>query len=193
MTLYRTQLKQAQGGGDWVNLIKYSNIFYFEAASSLDAANRGVELWALLKTSMREHCYCSSVYATDLTVGTTDYAEVPVPTGSQRATRVTGSGQQAYNPALCMRVDMTIQSSRPSRKFIRGGWIEGDVLNGGSQFDASVNGWSNASWSAILTEFGDDMRDVDGQALIGAIVLGGTIRRLGRDARSDVPIPPALG
>lgn len=193
MAVYAVQLRQAQGGGSYPNAFKYSNVFYVNEDSAASAAANGLIIWNAMKAAMFESAYCYSIYATDLVPATTNYAQVPVPTEDQRGLLAPAGGSLTYNPIVCGRVDLLVPSSRPSRKFVRGGYATDVIANGGRSFVGTYALELQDAFNQILLDTGGQLCDVDGQPVSAALMVGVTTRELGREAFSDVPTPPPFG
>lgn len=193
MAVYAVQLRQAFGGGTLPYAYKFSNVFYVNEPSAAEAATQGLTIWNEMKAAVFEGVYCSSIYATDLVPATTNYYQVPVPVEDQRGLLAYPGGTDIYNPIVCARVDLLVNSSRPSRKFHRGGYETSVFANGGRAFIGTYLTTLQAAYTDIITETGGSLCDVDGQLVTAALALGVTTRELGREAFSDVPTPPAFG
>lgn len=193
MAVFAVQLRQAQGGGAYPNSFKYSNVFYVNEPTAADAAADGLIIWGAMRAAIFESAYCYSIYATDLVPGTANYYQMAVPAGSQRGLLVPIAGAQTYNPIVCGRVDLLVPNSRPSRKFVRGGYATDVMANGGRAFVGTYQLLLQEAFDQILIDTGGQLCDVDGQPVSGTQTLGVTTRELGREAFSDVPTPPAFG
>lgn len=193
MAVYAVQLRQAFGGGTLPFAYKWSNVFYTNEDSAFSAASVGLLIWNAMKAACFEGTYCSSIYATDLVPATTNYAQIPVPVEDQRGTLAYPGATDIYNPIVCARVDLLVNSSRPSRKFHRGGYETSVFANGGRAFIGTYLTTLQGAYTQILVDTDFGLCDVDGQAVTAALALGVTTRELGREAFSDVPTPPPFG
>jgi hypothetical protein len=193
MAVYAVQLRQAHGGGGHPHNFKYSNVFYVNEDSALSAANTGLLIWNAMKAAMFEWAYCYSIYATDLVPATTNYAQVPVPSEDQRGLLSYSGTPFVVHPIICARVDLLVNSSRPSRKFVRGGYASDVFNNGGVTFVGTYLTLLQNAFAQILIDTGGSLVDVDGQGVTAPQVLGVTTRELGREAYNDLPTPPAFG
>lgn len=193
MAVYAVQLRQAQGGGAYPNAFKYSNVFYVNEATAFDAAANGLIIWMAMREAMFESAYCASIYATDLVPSTANYYHLPVPVGDQRGVLAPTGGAITTHPTVCGRVDLIVPSSRPSRKFVRGGYATDVFANGMRAFVGSYLLQLQDAFEAIITNTGGQLCDVDGQAVSTAIAMGVTTHQLGAEAFNDVPTPPSFG
>jgi hypothetical protein len=193
MTRFAVQLRQAQGGPSWPHKIKYSNVYFCEAANAPAAAEMGRQIWLHLRQCHRVLCFCYQIYATDLVKNTTNYVIEPITPGEQRGTVGNSTPGEAYNPHVCQRVDLLIGASRPSRKFHRGGFIEADVEDGGLALIGTFQSAFSTAYAAIDADSSINIVDVDGQIHIGTSVLGLTIKKLSKMSHTDVPTGPAFG
>lgn len=193
MAVFAVQLRQAQGGGSYPNAFKYSNVFYVNEPTAADAAADGLIIWNAMKAAIFESAYCYSIYATDLLPNTPNYYQLPVPSGDQRGDLAPVGGAQTYHPIVCARVDLLVPNSRPSRKFVRGGYATDVMANGGRAFVGTYQTLLQDAFNQILIDTGGQLCDIDGQAVAGMQVIGVTTRELGAEAFSDVPTPPSFG
>lgn len=185
MTLFRVQLRQAIDGS--VADYKWSNTWYVDAPSVSEAASIGSAMWAeYLRTAAIEAAFCYEIYATDLNPLSSTYFLYSPPAGDQPGT-IVATGD-LYIPDAVVRVDLTVASSRPSRKFHRPPLWEAVVDNGRSLGTSILSAVTNA-YNGVLSEF--PVRDESGNSFTSVSVRGLTIRRLGRDAYNDVPDAPA--
>jgi hypothetical protein len=88
-----------------------------------------------------------------------------------------------------MRVNLNVPNSRPSRKFHRVPFGEGEVVQGLTVTSGMLNA-INASYQDIFTDI-SALRDESGNTFTSVAPDALTTRRLGRDARNDVPPTPA--
>ena len=193
MAVYAVQLRQAQGGGSWPNVFKYSNVFYVNEDSAASAAANGLLIWNAIKESYFQEAYCYSIYATDLVPATTNYAQVPVPSGDQRGSLVHSGTPFVTHPIICARIDLLVPSSRPSRKFMRGAFASDCFANGNTAFIGTYLTTLETAWDQMITDLGGQLCDVDGQGVTAPQVVGVTTREFGREAYNDLPTPPSFG
>lgn len=193
MAVFAVQLRQAQGGGGYPNSFKYSNVFYVNEPTAADAAADGQIIWMAMREAMFESAYCASVYATDLVPGTANYYHLPIPVGDQRGVLAPVGGSLTVHPIVCGRVDLIVPSSRPSRKFVRGGYATDVFANGMRAFVGTYLLALQDAFEAIITNTGGQLCDVDGQPVVAAIAMGVTTHELGAEAFNDVPTPPSFG
>lgn len=186
MPLYSVQQRLATRVPD---PLKWSYVWFGLFNSPLEAALVGRDMWVnLLRTCHHVDAFCYEVYATDQVAATTSYAIVPVPEGQSRGA-LTGGGEPVplWN---AVRVDMFVQGSRPSRKFLRPPMKEGYIT--------TTNGLAPTLVAAIrdvITAITGDLRwrDESGQVLEGVGPVRLTSRRLGRLAGFNVPEAPPVG
>lgn len=193
MALHRVITRLAAGGGTFPDAYKWSYVWYMEAADPASAALAGATLWvAHLRKGHNEYAYCYEVYASDLVQSTTLFTTLGVTPAVQRGLFDAPTEFEAYNPSIVVRVDLNVTSGRPSRKFHRVPLLEGDVGSGGRAI-------SNGALTAAINEAYEEvvafpgLRDESGNTFSGWSIQGLTTRRLGRDARNDLPSPPSFG
>jgi hypothetical protein len=172
-----------------VGFRKWRTTFYLDTGTAEAAANQLIDDWTnTLRNHVRESVYAYQVYATDLLPVTADYAIIPIDEGFQRGNVPTPS--ELYGIEYCLAVNLTVPASRPSRKFWRAGYCESDYSDGV---------FNNAT---LASDIADDFntiissglyRDVDGESWTSVLVVKPSIRRLGRTAAFDVPVPPPVG
>lgn len=188
MAVFKVALRKAVGAPF---TRKWSNTYYVDAGTHLEAAGLGVNLWNLGESLFHsEGVFCYEVYANS----TFDPPGSPglvqaIPAGDQRGALTGWNPAQALPLFNVVRVDFATFESRPSRKFYRLGLQETSI----------ENGQLLAAYNTLIQETCEDMAafpytvDVDGQSWFGATVKGITSRRLGRDSGVDVPVGPAFG
>ena len=193
MPLFKTSLRLAtdQPG---IPARKWSNTFYLETNSVIDAANRVRDGWIqYLRGAARQRVYAYEVYATDLNAATETFAVLPIAPGSQRGIIIDpAGGLQPYLPKACAAVTLSVLGSRPSRKFWRPGFLEDDIIDGVQIQPALVTLITNQFAQFIDGLFGA-LVDPDVQEIAGVSKIRLTTREFGREATADVPAPPALG
>lgn len=191
MTLYQCSLRQSSDKPGTVPR-KWSNTFFIDAASAVQAAAAMVGLWqGYLRNACFNRVFAYEVYATDLAQGTDDYAIQAIPAGSQRGTLDDG-GMEAYLAKACLAVTLSVTGSRPSRKFWRVGLTEGMVINGVS-VDLAIVEEIRDAWALLFLEQDGVLRDPDGQPLTGVQSIRLTTREFGRESTNLVPTPPPFG
>lgn len=193
MALFRVLTRMAAGGGTMPDAYKWSYIWYVEAADPAAAAAVGVDLWnESLAGCHNEYAYCYEIYASDLIESTSLYTVEAIPSGDQRGTLNTGGAGDFYNPNVVARVELNVAGGRPSRKYVRIPLIESWVANGGRNIGLTSvqTALETAFASAIATP---GLRDESGNSFSGITYKGLTIRRLGKNARNDLPTPPSFG
>jgi hypothetical protein len=194
MSLYKTQLRQAIGGGLSPDAYKYSNTLHIEAANVEAAAVKMAELWTAHMVAWNSvFCYAYEVYATDLVLHTTNFTTLPITPSLQRGHFNQGDIQSnLYASGIAYRLDLTVPSGFASRKWLRFGMIESDVAPGGHNLsNATIENALLAGWAAIVAD--DSVRDESGHHFSGVASHGLQNKRLGKFARYQIPPPPPFG
>lgn len=188
MAIFSVNLRQSWDQNQGVQR-KWSNVFFFEAPSSVAAAAAGVGLWTgFLRNAVRTSVFCYEVYATSLLEGDDEYTVQTMTPGLERGTLVVPTGE-AYDPTVCIAVTIRASSGRPSRKYWRPGLKESDVVAGSSIVPALV-AQVEAAFNAALDA--TPLVDPDGQALSSPVLARYSRRKFGRESVEGVPAVPTL-
>lgn len=195
MAIYRCTLRQAIGGGTSPDAYKWSNVWYIDAADVAAAASQMATVWEdILRTTCSVMVYAYEVYASDLLPESVDFTTLAIAPAVQRGTSSgpTGDGTDLYNPNIVLRIDLGVAGGYASRKWVRVGLNEVAVAPGGLIM-------SNTTWQAGIIAAYDDVTEVSGMVdesgnpFTGASLIGLRVKRLGKFARFELPIPPAFG
>lgn len=191
MALYRVLTRLAAGGSGFPDAYKWSYVWYCEASTAVDAANWGASLWVdHMRGAHTNYAYCYEVYASDLVPNTTNYTVLAMAAGVQRATGGSPSSE-LYLTDTAIRVELTVSGGRPSRKYWRPPLFEEQVGPGGRTVSAGVLTTLNAALTGITND--PDIRDESGNLFTGYVIKSVSTRRLGKFARTALPLPPAFG
>jgi len=187
MPLYQVNLRLAVN--ETAYAFKWSNTFYVDVANALAAAYQGHAIWDnAWRTVHASIAFCYETYATSATEGDADYAIVahPVAANMFGGQAISGDLMPPWNVA---RLDMNVVGSRPSRKFIRAPWSEGNI-----QFDNLTGSAATAvgAVGGLLAALGTPIRDESGGTVTSYSPTGATSRRLGKWAYTGVPSKPIL-
>jgi len=190
MALYKIALRFSNDNAS-ARRVKWSNVFYRNVDTAVLAANSGITAWTNhLNQAARRSVFCYEVYASSVTEGDSDYVVLAVPPGDQRALGPVPVGAQQYQLNSCLAVNLPVSGSRPSRKFWRPGLFESDVENGTEVITSLVSA-IQSSFNSMLA--GSAWLDPDGQAVLPAVTVKFTQRKLGRLAGFNLPTVPAQG
>lgn len=164
---------------------KWSNVWYLNQPTVLEAAQGGQSLMARMLPALSENAYCYEIYASDLAEGTSVFVNFAPTVSLLGEWPVTG---ELYNAAIVYRFSLNVPSSRPSRKFWRVPFHEGDIdsLNIASGLTLAL---SNAL-DDVFDDIGSAIRDESDNLFTGYVLDGLTVKKLGRTARVDVPPNP---
>ena len=186
MALYRVVLRLAFN--EALGAFKWSNVFYTDQATPLAAAAWGIDLWDdAWRLAHSNLTFCYEVYASDLVLDTDNYITLSHGLNPNIFGAKSPSGElmPSWNVA---RMDLSTPAGRPSRKFIRSPWGEGDIV-----FDsfgtAAQTALQNAG-TALFTLGG--AFDEDGQPFTGFTLRGVSNKRLGKLASLGVPSKPIV-
>lgn len=187
MPLYQTNIRIAVNESAYA--FKWSNTFYVDVANALAAAYQGLAIWDnAWRTVHASVAFCYEVYATSVTEGDADYAIVshPVAANIFGGQAVSGDLMPPFN---VVRLDMNVVGSRPSRKFIRAPWSEGNI-----QFDSLTGTAATAvgNVGSLLSALATPIRDESGNTVSSYTQKGVTSRRLGKWAYTSVPTKPVV-
>lgn len=183
MPLHRVTIRKAISGSSGLNF-KWSNVYYVEATGPTNAVGIGSGIWTRERNFHHTDTFCYQIYASDLVPNTINFA-YGAPTAALQFGTYAGAGEW-YTDFTCVRVDLFVPNSRSSRKFYRPPFREGDIANGLTLAPAFL---------AALTTGMDqiralpELRDESGNPITGWANMGITSKRLGRDARHDIPSP----
>lgn len=191
--LFAVSTRMAFGGGTLPDQYKWSNKWFIEADTVSDAADAGMALWVdNVRDAHNEACYCYEIYATDADPESSLYEVRAVEAGNQRGTLFGTTGTEYYNPAICVRMNLNVAGSRPSRKFLRIGLQEAWMGDGGRAISASGVTSALNTLAGLLASF-TSLRDESGNVFSSVAYDGVTVRKLGKLARFELPTPPAFG
>lgn len=194
MTLYRATLRQACGGGTVPDAYKWSNIFYINTSSAIFAAEIMSDFWTdTMRPAFSVVNYAYEVYVSDLAPETTNFTTLAIDPGNQRGTYTPAeSSNNLYTSAVAYRVDINVPGGYASRKWFRWGLCESVVAPGGHDLN-------DASWMVAINVMvaslaaSTTIRDESGNAFSGYTLRGIHGKRLGKNARNNLPTPPAFG
>lgn len=189
MALYQTALRMSHDMAGTTRR-KWSNVFFFDAPNAEAAAAAGIGLWSgYLRAAAAFDIFCYEVYATSLAALDEDYAVQTMTVGLERGQLPLGAGEP-YDFTVCASVTIRASSGRPSRKFWRPGFREGDIVGGQTINSSLVTAIEAAFNDALLNT---PLVDPDGQALQAPVVVRYSRRKLGRESAENLPSPPAVG
>lgn len=193
MTLYRGTMRLAidRNGAP---LYKWSNVWYVESPNPGVAAEQLAAFWLDVAPAYRPNVFCYEIYVTDRNATTDHYTILPIPLGQQRGTYGSAiTGDILYNPNVCAALTINVIGSRPSRKFIRAGFSEGDIADNGRRLDPEFADRIRTFYNTAIANRNGSLGDPDGQQLLPFTSLKLTTRRLGKQAFIDLPAGPAMG
>lgn len=168
---------------------KWSYTWYTDDMAPQGAAQQGVTAWTTyLRNFHRVNCYCYQVYASSVLEGDINFS-MAAPVSNMRRGALGNEGDPLPN-FTTLRIDLNVDGSRPSRKFLRIPLGAQDVESGvftnttlGTAILANMQGMLDTQ----------EWVDPQGSLLTGVTLFGITSRRVGRDAYNDVPVGPAIG
>jgi hypothetical protein len=193
MAIYRTSLRMAHDA-TWNQRKRWTTTFHVQASTAAIAAQSVADAWdTWLRDGTSSIVFAYEVYATDLLAATSDYEVVPIPAGVQRG-KVVGSTatSERYLGKACATVTLSVPGSRPSRKFWRFGFTEADVV-GGTDLTGPVQTAIGNAFGNFITAMSGALVDPDGQPITSVRSVKFSTRNFGRQAGSDLPLPPAVG
>lgn len=172
MALYSLDIEKELAGEFWTNR------YILDVASALAGASPAAEIIEAERQYTLDRVNFTRYRISSVATGDDDYIIVPI---DLEGGRTAGVGSEL--PLFCtLRVDFTVTSGRPSRKYYRGILIEADQTSFGELDDAFL-GFFNAAVVDTIAAV-EEYVDVDGQAILsGAAYPKVAMRQLRRGSR----------
>lgn len=178
MPIFKVDIEKQLGTEFW------TNVYYVDTASLTDAHTVGAEIVVAERSIHRNDVLFTKYRTSDMVPGTDQFITEPL--NVYGALAVASPHLALFN---VLRVDLGVGIGRPSRKYLRGVLLEGDV---------SFNDIEAGSLALFQTDYADDLElieelvDIDGQPIIDCTVYPKVaMRQLRRGSRrSTTPVIP---